>query len=447
MKTELTELFSQREKFLEVIYEYNCVENNKIGSLNGDWGSGKTFFINKLIEKNKAGNCLNIINFDAWKHQGNRDINAIFLEGIYDELKSKYYKDSSYYEFLVKNRKQLFEKTCNILLKAVPMGELASSGLEVAKDTIDDFKNSCTFEILNNEIINKFIEEKEFYEILIKMMFPETEDATSAVEKSEKYLIIIDELDRCEPKFAIEIIKKVIYMNREIETIGKNVNFLICVNKIEFAHQLKHYYGSEYNTEQYFDKIFDYEFELPDGYSNLEYLNLLLNNIGSITEENLIFFGGKRITDLFNELNYRKLKSLAERLKSNENFKNATIDSRINRLYFNMETLRLADYEGYLSIKKTVLRLRAVKNITFVSHSFGTSTRSSGSITLNSFEDIHELIQDIKKIAVYISFKFKDHIDVDTQVDNETQQKEVSSLKDISNVDIITLIKSYDFSN
>ncbi|KNZ40612.1 KAP family P-loop NTPase fold protein [Acetobacterium bakii] len=444
MKTELTELFSQREKFLEVIYEYNCIENNKICSLNGDWGSGKTFFVNKMIEMNNADSGLNIINFDAWKHQGNRDINAIFLEGIYDDLKTKYYGDDSFYEFLVKNRKKAFEKTWKILLQAIPMGETLRGGIGAGKELIDEFKNSCTFEILNNEIINKFIEEKEFYEILIKMMFPENVDATSTVEKPEKYLIIIDELDRCEPKFAIEIIKKVIYINREIEKINKNVNFLICINKIEFAHQLKHYYGTEYNTEQYFDKIFDYEFELPNGFSHLEYLNLFFNDIGPFTEEDLLFFGRKEIAALFRTLNYRKLRSLANRINSNENFKKCKLESRTNRLYFNMEILKLADYEKYLSIKRIVLQLRADKNITFIS--YGISTQSNGTIALNSFEDIHEIIQDIKEITVYFSFKFQDHIDVENQVDNETHQMEVTSLKDISNVDIITLIKTYDFS-
>lgn len=447
MKTELTELFCQREKFLEVIYEYNCDEHNKICSLNGDWGSGKTFFVNKMIELNKADNCLNIINFDAWKHQGNRDINAIFLEGIYDDLKMKYYEDDSFYEFLVKNRKKAFEKIWKLLLNALPIGETLHGGIGAGKELIDDFKNSCTFEILNNEIINRFIEEKEFYEILISMMFPKTVDTTCVEEKPEKYLIIIDELDRCEPKFAIEIIKKVIYMNREIEKIGKNVNFLICINKIEFAHQLKHYYGTKYNTEQYFDKIFDYEFELPDGFTKYEYLNLLLNNKGAITEDNLLFFGRKNIADLFKALNYRKLKSLANRVNSNEGFKQYKLDSRMNRLYFIMEVLKLADYEEYLNIKKLALRLRADKNITFFSYSYGTSTRSTGNITINSFEDIHELILDIKAIAVYISFKLNDQIDVENQFDNETHQMELMSLKDISTVDIITFIQSYDFSN
>lgn len=416
----MAELFKQRENFLNMLYEYNCNEKNKICALNGDWGSGKTFLVEKIADKNKAENKFNLIHFDAWKNQGSRDINAIFLEGLYDELKSKYHKDKSFYEFMIENRKKTFQKICKIALEAIPMSKAVSSSIKVGQESIDDFINSRTFEIFNNEIINKFIEEKEFYQILIKMLFPmvgskgsadkntmEPETAITVdtlhhleeertVQNSEKHLIIIDELDRCEPRFAIEIIKKIIYMNREIEKIGKDVNFLICINKTEFAHQLKHYYGTKYNTEQYFDKIFDYEFELPDGLTKLEYFNLLLIDKKPIIEENLIYFSSEKIVELFRGLNYRKLKNLADCINQNDGFNEYNLQKRDNRLYFAMEILKQVEYEEYLNMKKIAIRWREDKRASFNTYTTDShSMKSAGGIEINSATiNINNLITD-----------------------------------------------------
>ncbi|WP_373485737.1 P-loop NTPase fold protein [Acetobacterium malicum] len=100
-------LFVQRKGLIDELVEFNNNESNRICSLDGEWGSGKSFFIDKFInhekcavgdeeETKKIRNTdmnFDIIKFDAWENQGNENINMIFLEAIYEELNLREYED------------------------------------------------------------------------------------------------------------------------------------------------------------------------------------------------------------------------------------------------------------------------------------------------------------------------------------------------------------------
>ena len=84
------ELFKQREELMNVFIEYFTNEKNKVVLFNGEWGSGKSFFIDKFVEKIKEKSVIPI-KFDCWEHQGDDDINNIFLEAVYLQLTDKAY--------------------------------------------------------------------------------------------------------------------------------------------------------------------------------------------------------------------------------------------------------------------------------------------------------------------------------------------------------------------
>ena len=77
-------------------------------------------------------------------------------------------------------------------------------------------------------------------------------------EGCDRLLIIIDELDRCNPKFAIKLLEQIKhYFNNE------RITFVFSVNLVELQHTVKQYYGKDFNASRYLDRFFDLRVSLP----------------------------------------------------------------------------------------------------------------------------------------------------------------------------------------
>lgn len=77
-------------------------------------------------------------------------------------------------------------------------------------------------------------------------------------EHGERLLIIIDELDRCNPEFAVKLLERIKhYFNND------KVTFVFAVNLVELQITIRKYYGNEFNASRYLDRFFDLRVVLP----------------------------------------------------------------------------------------------------------------------------------------------------------------------------------------
>lgn len=85
----------------------------------------------------------------------------------------------------------------------------------------------------------------------------------------DRLLIIIDELDRCNPEFAVKLLERIKhYFNNE------KVTFVFSVNLAELQHTIKRHYGSGFDASRYLDRFFDLRVTLPqiDRFNMLSYI-------------------------------------------------------------------------------------------------------------------------------------------------------------------------------
>ena len=74
----------------------------------------------------------------------------------------------------------------------------------------------------------------------------------------DRLLIIIDELDRCNPEFAVKLLERIKhYFNND------RITFVFAVNLAELQHTVKHHYGTDFNASRYLDRFFDLPVKLP----------------------------------------------------------------------------------------------------------------------------------------------------------------------------------------
>ena len=94
---------------------------------------------------------------------------------------------------------------------------------------------------------------------------------------NEKMIIIIDELDRCKPSYAIlmlEIVKHIFDI--------PNITFILSVNLKQLKASIEKSYGSNIDSQHYIDKFIKLTFDLPYQTNNID-INMNKSTINNST--------------------------------------------------------------------------------------------------------------------------------------------------------------------
>ena len=71
-------------------------------------------------------------------------------------------------------------------------------------------------------------------------------------------VVMIDELDRCRPSYAVELLE----VAKHLFAVD-HIVFVLAVNRSELAHAIRALYGSGFDAEGYLGRFFDVDFVLP----------------------------------------------------------------------------------------------------------------------------------------------------------------------------------------
>ena len=78
-------------------------------------------------------------------------------------------------------------------------------------------------------------------------------------EKEERLVIFVDELDRCRPDFAVQLLERIKhYFDLE------NITFVFSVNCEQLVHTIQKFYGENFDAGRYLGRFFDQVVPLPE---------------------------------------------------------------------------------------------------------------------------------------------------------------------------------------
>ena len=206
-------------------------------SIDGKWGTGKTFFLQRW-QKDLENNDFRAIYFNAWEDDFCDDP----LLAILGQL-SEYFKGNKFKELA----DQLFTIAIP-LLRQVPLSLLqAQTGIQVNIDGKEQAQRNLLKEYLDQRVTKD--ELKQHLNKVATKVFEET---------GHPLVFIVDELDRCRPTFAIELLERV----KHIFDVP-NLVFVFGVNRDELCSALQSVYG-DIDATVYLRRFFDMEFNLPE---------------------------------------------------------------------------------------------------------------------------------------------------------------------------------------
>jgi hypothetical protein len=237
--------------------------NSLVLGIRAEWGFGKTFFIKRWMEDLRDQN-YPVVYFDAWQNDFADDPLIGFVDALDNDLKETYAHFGKARETLnevVDLGKRLIKP---VSLWALIQGVGATTGLDVK--SLVEVLNSQADEMLDaHRQRRKLID--EFKNNLTKMV--EFLDSQNGIQLP--IFIFIDELDRCRPNYAIELLEAIKHL------FGVNgIYFVVATNTEQLGHAVCAIYGEKFDSERYLKRFFEQEYILPPPKSE-KFISVLLD--------------------------------------------------------------------------------------------------------------------------------------------------------------------------
>lgn len=246
----------------------------KVLNVNSPWGAGKTFFLTRWKEElSKSHVC---VMFNAWETDYSAEPLLALITCIEQQTKDKLdITSSATGRHVVNTGSKILKKAAPLIAKGLVKKFV---GVEIddlfGKDTGDDTADAA------KDLVSSLIEDQaktaqhvdEFKKAIVERLSSSAQNDGL----SSPAFIFIDELDRCRPTYAIELLERIKHFF-ELD----DCRFIIASDSKQLAHSIRAVYGQGFASERYLNRFFDAEFSL-DNSNPFELVHRILPEIDSL---------------------------------------------------------------------------------------------------------------------------------------------------------------------
>lgn len=238
----------QRRQYADVLSKIiNKYSDGFVLAINNNWGAGKTTFV-KMWEQELKNQGTKTLYFNAWENDFEKDP----LVALVSELEN----------LSDKNNQKKFKK---VIEKAAPLAKNIALGIVKAQIEKyigkDNLKNALVdisefgIESLQSQITAYASRKKsidDFKTCLTDFVLSSSQD--------KPIVFIIDEMDRCRPDYAVEVLEQI----KHLFTVP-GIIFTLSIDKTQLGHAIRGVYGSEQiDSDEYLRRFIDIEYSLPE---------------------------------------------------------------------------------------------------------------------------------------------------------------------------------------
>jgi hypothetical protein len=241
--------------------------NFNVYGLIGDWGIGKTCFIKMwekyLIKKNKL-----FLNIDAFKNDFDSEPFIMLLIAFISLLEKFYINETD--ENKKRNISNELKELKNKAKEIFTLKNILKFGLNIlfdktiGKDNVKEFISTSYDSCFEDFIKMQYLHEK-LHETLTKLM--------EVIDDQQLY-IIVDELDRCRPDFALETLERIKHLFHV-----RNVKYILVYNEKAMNSIIDNKYGAGIDANRYIDKFVQFKYQFNNIYRQMNWFNDLLKRI------------------------------------------------------------------------------------------------------------------------------------------------------------------------
>lgn len=244
-----------RKESGEALTEFVLSANDSVVvCVDAPWGQGKTTFL-RMWEQHLKNNDIPTIYFNAWESDFSDDALVSLIGEISASITelSKTGDASKAREYLGKTK----DIGVALLKRSVPVAARIATAGALDLDKVTEQALAGLAESIAKEQIEKYETSKKsiksFRETISKLASSITDP-----DNPKPLVFIIDELDRCRPNYAIEILEKAKHFFNV-----DNIIFVLGADKKQLGSSIKAIYGEGLNVNGYLRRFMDFDYVLP----------------------------------------------------------------------------------------------------------------------------------------------------------------------------------------
>ena len=259
--------FDRGKDIREFIEGLELIEGNAFISLDAKWGDGKTFFVRQIEETLKFFRAKQmeteeklLKDLESYEYlKESVAVKETTVEHIYLPVYYNAWMYDDHNDPLMSLLLVMTKQCGGVYNTKINTKSLGERLLAVASSLPISIKKVNPATLINDlqegkmDILSAVKTEEDIKEC-VRDVFNDI-----LVEKAEKLVVFIDELDRCKPSFAIEMLERIKHYFDD-----ERIIFVVSLNKEQLIHTISNYYGSEFDATRYLNRFFDVSINLPE---------------------------------------------------------------------------------------------------------------------------------------------------------------------------------------
>ena len=248
--------FLNRDPEIEVLSDlFASLEGPCTLAVDAPWGYGKTTFI-KLLHQHLQNKGYRTIQFNAWENDFSDKPFVSLLTELSKEINKILDKKTELpakFKNIIKVDIDNLHSIAGILISTMYFSQPELVGAISCLQLLPFIKRNKKYNDTSEEYKQYISRKNSFKKALEKV-------SNDIYENNELPLvIIIDELDRCRPSYAIQFLETL----KDFFSVD-HIILVLAINSSELAHSIKAVYGQHFNAQEYLHRFFDIDFRLSN---------------------------------------------------------------------------------------------------------------------------------------------------------------------------------------
>ena len=260
------DLLGRKEPVQVLTNLLRSIEGPCVLAVDGAWGAGKTTFLN-ILSGHLRCNDFQVVKFNAWETDFSDDPFLALSQELTNGLRQS--APGSLQDRLGEVTKAAKE----VLRRALPGTiRVATAGILDVGPLIEKETGQALASYAQSKLDN-YLEARKSV-LAFKQLLGELASELAKANDDLPLVVVIDELDRCRPSYAVELLETA----KHFFTVD-HVVFVLALNRTELAHSVRAVYGAGFDGDGYLRRFVDIYIRLPDS-KRRTFVDVTLTNTG-----------------------------------------------------------------------------------------------------------------------------------------------------------------------